>query len=335
MVRIRHGWLVAALALGVSVGACKKDEKKPAGDTAAAGSTAGTASGGGAAAKAGASDLDLLPVDSEVVLGINFAQVQQSALWKKFVEPQLMKDDTQKKLAEFKDKCGFDPLTAVTSVSVGLKGVGADTPDGIIVAHGADKGKMIGCLEKMKPEAEKDGDTVTIDGDVVTVKTKDGTSVAMTFANDSTLVLGIGANGTPDAVKAAAAGNSALKSSPTFVDMHSKINTKDSLWLLMNGNSKAFDQAAAMGFKPKAVFGSLNVTDGLSMDLRIRVDSPDQAASLTNMAKGQLAAVQGMVDQVDVANEGPDVKLTVAISATKLEQLVAQFGGMMGGLGGM
>ena len=37
----------------------------------------------------------LLPLDSEIVMGLNFSQLQTSALWKKFVEPQMMKGDTQ------------------------------------------------------------------------------------------------------------------------------------------------------------------------------------------------------------------------------------------------
>lgn len=332
MVRIRHGWLVAALALGVSVGACKKDEKNA--DTPAGAASSGAKAAGGKAA-AGATDLDLLPKDSEMVLGLNFAQLQSSALWKQFVEPQLVKEDAQAELAKFKEACGFDPLAAVTSVSMGLKGLDGDTPDGIVVAHGTDKGKVLGCVEKYKSEVEKEGGSVTVDGDVVSV-TRDGETAALTFVNDSTMVIGVGANGTPAAVKAAAAGNSTLKSSPAFVDMHGKINTKDSLWLVMNGNAKPFEQAAAMGFKPTAVFGSLNVTDGLSLDLRIRVESADQATQLATMAKGQLGMAQAMVDKIEVTSDGSDVRMAVAISAQKLQTLVSQFGGALaGGLGGM
>lgn len=344
MVRTRHGWLVAALAIGL-VGACKKDEKKPEGGGSAETKTAtttdkvaekpaGQTAEAPAPTNAGGDDLSLLPVDSELVLGLNFSQLQTSALWKKFVEPQLMKGDTQQKLGEFKDKCGFDPMAAVSSISMGLKGLGADTPDGVIVVHGPDKTKVLACLDKMKEEAAKDGSTIEKDGDVVNIKSKRGEAFAFTYVNDNTIVGVVGKDANTAGVKKAAAGGSALKTSAAFVEMYSKIKTNDSLWMLMNGNSKAFDKAAAMGFKPKAVFGSVNVTDGLAVDLRVRLDTPDQAVQIANMAKGQTQQFVKMVDKLDIAAEQADVKINVAMSAQKLEQLIAQFAGMMGGMGG-
>src|SRR5882757_8033673 len=94
MVRIRHGSpvVVAVVVFGLALalfGACKKDDKK---SDPATGDKAGQKSGdvekpmsGVAAMAMGAEDLSLLPLDSELVLGINVAQVQQSALWKQFV----------------------------------------------------------------------------------------------------------------------------------------------------------------------------------------------------------------------------------------------------------
>ncbi len=350
MVRIRQGWLVAALApmiaLGL-VGACKKDEKKtetPApgepktaekAPEKAADKPAGQTAQAMPSVNANADDLALLPVDSEIVMGLNFSQLQQSSLWKKFVEPQMMKGDTQKKLAEFKDKCGFDPMSAIKSLSMGLKGVGGtDKPDGVVVVHGPDKTKVMACLDKMKEEAAKDGSTIEKDGDVVNIKSKSGENFAFTYVSDDTLVGVIGANSNTAGVKAAASGNSALKTSPAFVEMYSKIQTGDSLWLLMNGNSKAFDKAAQLGFKPKAVFGSVNVSDGLTLDLRVRLDTPDQATQLANMAKGQVAQFQKMVDKMDIAADAADVKVSLALSTQKLEALIQQFAGLMGGMGG-
>jgi hypothetical protein len=190
------------------------------------------------------------------------------------------------------------------------------------------------CLDKMKDEAAKDGSVITRDGDIVSVKSKTGETFAFTYINDTTVLGVVGANANPAGVKAAAAGTSALKTSQAFTEMYSKINTADSLWILMNGNSKAFDKAAQMGFKPKAVFGSINVTDGLSVDMRVRLDTPDQAAQIANMANSQVAQFKQMVDKMVIVAEGADVKLNVALSTQKLEALIQQFAGMMGGLGG-
>src|SRR5262245_3866882 len=192
MVRIRRGWHVVALGLVlVLAAACSKDEKKsanPGDKTAEKGDKPGVASSGGGAVD----DLTLLPLDSELVLGINFAQVQQSALWKQFVEPKLMSGEAQTKLAEFKAKCDFDPMASFKTVSVGLKGLGGAKPDGVIVAHGIDKGKALTCFDKMKAEIEKDNDQITKDSDVIVGKGKNGDDFAMMFVNDNTDLMALG-----------------------------------------------------------------------------------------------------------------------------------------------
>lgn len=339
MARIRTGWLVAVAALSLGLGACKKNENKKADGTAAPG-VAGdkapnpiTASPNITGVAAG-DDLSLLPADSEMVMGLNFAQLQQSALWKQFA-PTLM-EKAAGGLAEFKAACGFDPMEAIKSVSMGLKGVGNDQPDGAIVVHGLDKGKSMACIDKAKAEAAKKGSEITVDGDVFTVKDKSGQLTAWTFVNTDTLLGVVGPNASKDTLLAAAKGGSTLKSSQTFVDMYSKINTKDSLWLLVNGNAPFMAKAAQAGVKPKAVFGSINVTDGLTVDMRIRLGSPDEATQLVNMAKGQTSSpqVKQMFDKLDVTSDGSDAKISIAMSQTKLNQMVQMVGGMMGGMMG-
>lgn len=346
MVRMYKSWMVAVLALGIGAAACKKDEKKTDG-TAATGSgqaapatpdkkTAEAPAVAPSAPAAGGDDLSLIPADSDLVMGLNFAQLQKSALWKKFVEPQLLKPDTQAKLAEFKDKCGFDPMTSIQSVSLGMKNIDTKTgktPDGVIVVHGLDKAKTTACLTKQKAEIEKDGTKLSEAGGVWTFE-KDGKSAAGTFVNDSTMAFVIGANGNANGVKAVTGGTSALKTSPAFVDMYSKIKTGDSLWLLANGNSPMFDKASALGVKPKAVFGSVNVTDGLTLDLRIRLNTPDEATSLANMVQGQAKQAAAMFDKFDVGTETADLKVSIALSTQKLEALVGQLMALTGGMGG-
>jgi hypothetical protein len=329
MVRIRHV-VVLGLALAL-VAACSKDEKKtgnaPGDKTAEKGAPSGST--------VAVDDLTLLPLDSELVLGINFAQVQQSSLWKQFVEPKIMSGDSQAKLAEFKAKCNIDPMTSFKTVSVGLKGLGGAKPDGAIVIHGIDKVKALACIDNNKAELTKDGGEVTRDGDLVMGKNKSGEQFAMMFVSDNTALITIGEKANADGVKEAAQGKSPLKTSPQFVDMYSKVKTSDSLWFLLNGNSKVFEKVAAMGIKPKAVFGSINVTDGLSLDMRMRMETPDAALQLANMGKAQLQQAAKMFDQVDVNADGSDVKFTIVLSNQKLQSLITSLGGMLGGLGGM
>jgi hypothetical protein len=342
MVRTRTGLLVAVIALGLGAGACKKKEDK-AGATGdkttekAQGAADSVTKPAGAGAMIAGDDLSLLPADSEVVVGLNFAQLQQSALWKQF-SPKLM-EKAASGLADFKAACGFDPLEAIKSVSAGMKTAAGDKADGIVVVHGPDKGKVVACLPKAKEEAAKKGGDITIDGDTFMVKGKSGENSAWTFVGNDTLVGSVGPSSSKDLLLAAAKGGSALKSSQTFVEMYSKINTKESMWFLVNGNAPFMAKAAQAGVKPKAVFGSINVTDGLTVDMRIRLGSPDEATQLVNMAKGQTSnpQVKQMFDKLDVTSDGADAKISVAMSNQKLQQMMGLIGGMMGGMmgGGM
>jgi hypothetical protein len=329
MVRIRHGWHVAALGLALTLAGCNKEQQKSTGGdkTAEKGDKPGVTPTG----PSGAVDhLTLLPLDSEIVLGINFAQVTQSSLWKQFIEPRMMTGELQTQMATFKTKCDLDPMASFKTVSVGLKVVN-DRPDGVIVLHGMDKAKSLACVDKMKDEAAKEGTEMTRDGDVVLMKNKSGEPAAVMFINDNTAVVALGEKANVAGVKQVAQGGSTLKSSPPFLDMYSKVKTTDSLWLLVNGNAKFFEKMAAIGAKPKAVFGSINVTDGLSVDMRLRMDTPDAAAQFANMMKAQVQQAAKMVDQVDVTSDGADAKITVVLSNQKLQALTQQFGGMFGG----
>ena len=348
MVRIRSRWFMAVALTVLAASACKKSddnkgtqpatsdkttENKPAGTDKGTPTPPPTPTQTNTATATG-DDLALLPADSEMVLGINFAQLQQSALWKQYA-PALM-NKIEGKLAEFKAECGFDPFEAVKSVSMGMKGLGPiQTPDGAVVIHGLDKTKAMACLDKAKAKADA---SFTVDGDVIIAKDKKGETTAFTFVNDSTLLGTMGNAGTKDAVLALAKGGQTLKNSQTFVEMYSKVNAGDSLWFLLNGNSPMFKQMGAMGVKPKAIFGSINVTDGLTMDMRMRLDTPDSATSFAAMAKAGVSSpqVKQFIDKLEITSEGTDVRVSAAISGPKLQQIAAMAGGMMSGmLGGM
>ena len=351
MIRIfRNAWsarlaMIAGLGLafGVAGTACKKDDKKA--DTATGDKGAADKGGDKAADKAEApagapkvtgDDLALIPVDSELVLGLNFSQLTQSALWKQFVEPALMNSASMTKdMADFKAKCGFDPILSLKSVSLGLKNLDSGKPEGVAIVHGLEKGKMNSCFDAMKDEMASKGNELTRDGDVILVKnTKENKTVGMTFTNDTTLLVAIAEQATSDLVKKAASTQSALKTSPPFLDMYGKVKTGDSLWGLMNGNSKAFEKMGQMGAKPTAIFGSLNVTDGLSVDMRMRFAKADEATQVAGGIKQQIGSLSKFADKADANVDGSDVHIEVAMSNQKLQTLLQQFGPMLSAFGG-
>jgi hypothetical protein len=343
-------WFVASCVFAALVGACSKEDKAPPKsdpkpDPAVKAEVPAQQQAEKPAdppaptlqikASPNGDDLTLLPVDSELVLGVNFTQLSQSAVWKQFVEPRLLSDSIKTKLGEFKAKCGFDPMTAVKSLSVGVKGLKSPKVEGVVVVHGADKTKAMACMDKLKGEA-KDKAEITRDGDVTVITPKSGEPLAFAFIDDDTAVVVLGAKANAAGFKAAAAGGSALRTSQAFIELFNKLDTQDSVWLLMNGNSPVFDQLAALGVKPKAIYGSANVTDGVKVDFRMRLESPDQATQMAQMGKSQANAAKSMLsfDKFDFASDGPDVTIGMAVSAAKLPAVMKQLKGMAGMAGG-
>lgn len=321
MVRTRQGCVVAlAIGLGL-ITACKKDDKAgQAADKSAA------QPAGGAASPAGSDDLSLLPVDSEVVVGINVAQIQQSALWKQFVEPKLNQGEVQKRMTELKTRCGYDPMAAIKSMSIGAKSGGASKYTLVAVVHGVDKAKSLECLDKSKDEMAKDGTTVTRDGDIVLLEnTTQNGRAAITFLSDSTGIMAVGDLGTAAGVKSLLTGASGLKNSPTFVEMYKKVKTTDSMWLLANG--KVMEK---LPIGATAAYGSLNVTDGFALDGRVRLAGPEAATQMATMANGQSKQAAQFVDKAEFTAENNEVHGVVVMSNAKLQMLLQQLGPMLG-----
>jgi hypothetical protein len=322
MVRIRQGWNVVALgvALGLGLGllaSCKKDDKS------------GTSTGDQTADKGGAvsGDLALLPVDSELVIGINAEQIQSSPLYKKFVEPLVKSGGMRGRMTDVAARCGIDPMTSAKSAAIGVKGARGDKPVMVIVAHGVDKAKLLDCADKVKDDAAKEGAELTRNGDIVLLKDKHGQG-AVAFVNDSTLVALFSDTADAAAVKALAAGGSGLKSSQAFLDMYKKVKTGDSVWMVASG--KVLDE---LPVKATAAFGSLNVTDGLTVDGRMRFDTPDAATQAAELLRGQGKQAAAYIDKVDVTAEGTEVHASAVVSNQKLQSLMPLLTMVLGGMG--
>ena len=279
-------------------------------------------------------DLGKLPIDSDMVLGVNIAAVQGSPLWKDFIAPRVLSGDVAAKLDEFKQKCGIDPLAVVKSASVGLK----DTPngkEGAIVVHGPDKAKLAACAEKMK--ADKDAKVeITQDGDATILKPKTGgVAVAYQFISDNDAVVAIGSKANAAGLKAIIGGRG-LAASGVFVDMYNRLDTEKSLWMLMNGKNPMFKPLAMAGIKPSHVYGVLDASDGINLELRMRLASQDQATQSATMMKTQLGPAAGMLkmDKLDVVADGQDLKFVMVVSKANLGPMLSAMQGLAGSMGG-
>ncbi len=264
-----------------------------------------------------ADPLGFLPLDSELVLGVDVDQVKKSMFW-----PPLAAKITQaggSSFTTFKAICGFDPMQTVRAMSLGIKNIGQKTPDGVMVVHGLDRAALMGCMEK----GAKQGGKITIENGIVTVTSDDNSAVAFAFVDASTVVGVIGPTASAGQLKAVLASGVPLRGSPAFADLLAKTNLEASGWMVMNGNSSVFDQmASAVGSRPKAAFGSVSVLSGVAMDLHLRLDSAAQAQQLSTMANNQAGMARSMFTKLDITTDAADVVVQLAMTDQQVSQIL-------------
>ncbi len=279
-------------------------------------------------------DLELVPADSEAVLGLNFAQVRKSALFQQFVAPAIAASD---ELREFEALCGFDPLASLGSVTIGLKGLGEEpNTSGVIIVHGFDRNKAMSCFDKQGvADAEAEGMVVTVDGDVVLMKAPEGQgNAAFTFIDQTTGLVVIGPDAaTKESVQRVAAGNGGVHTSSAFATALQAVNTDDSFWLMVAEGS-ALVKAINVGVEPYTpirlgtMYMSLDATDSLALDAGFRLGSPDTVAKLvstieTTLKTNELARdLAKHFDQLDVISDGSDLIVSLALSGDQILPLI-------------
>ncbi len=311
---IQRALLVGSLILG----ACSST---PSGSTTPPGNTAPAKAPDYAATIA--DPLGFLPADAEIVMGLDVDSVRTSALW-----PHLSAKITASagsQLAAFQQQCGFDPMSTVHRIRLGIKNLKADKPEGVLVISGLDRPQLMGCLVK--------GGTALIEGDFVTFEAakNNGTQAAMAFVDASTVVVSLGPTANKAQVKTVLASGAPLRSSAAFTALFGKTDVEASLWGVMNSNSSMFDQlAAGIGTRPQAVFGSVRLNPGMTVNMHMRLDTPAAATQLAGMANSQLGMARGFVTKLDVTTEASDVVVAVAMDDQQLNALIMMVAGQLG-----
>lgn len=317
--RLAAGLFVCSVVLGACGG--KKEEGK-----------AGGASGGGGASAASNKDLDVIPAESEVVFGVDLAGAQKSAMFREYALPMLTRSaDAQKVITTLKTKCDIDPLAAATSLTAGGKDIDSRNPDTVAVLHGIDKARAMPCLDKVKDDLAAERIEVTKDGDVVVLKSPEG-DLAFTFTGDTTAVIVAGPRANKERVLEVAQGKSPLKSSREFSDMYGRLQTGHTVWFLVNGQTpvvaKLLDQ---INIKSKAIFGTVNLTDKLESNTRVRVEGEEQAQKLAELIKSASSYVGKMAEKFEVETDGADARATVVFTPKQLKNLLAVAGPLLSG----
>lgn len=275
----------------------------------------------------------MLPTDSDFVLGVDLARVQRSVLWQQLVAPALANAPG---LRDFETECGFDPLAALASVTIGLKGVRQHKDmSGAIVFHGFAKAKAFACIAKRHAEQQPDAQ-VRIDGDVMLLSRDNEAHAALTFIDDSTALVVFGPDATKDGIARIAERRGGPAASGYF-DMIHEINTDDAVWLAVADGSPMLAEAnrklaAHTAIQLHGLYGSIDFSDGLVINAGARTGSPELVAKfvsdiqhhLDEVARDEIAQ---RFEQLDINADGGDVILSLAMNTS---QLLALVGGASG-----
>jgi hypothetical protein len=298
------------LVLGLAAAACHHENVAPPSNQAAPRPSATSDA------------LAFLPLDADIVLGVDVAALRTSALWAEYQSG--LTDLLGPQLASIQKTCGFDPIQTVESVTLAVSAKeGTNT---VLVVRGLDRDRTIACLKtNVIPDT-----TVAMDRDVVSLTHGGGGRDVLAFADRSTLVLEGSKQPTPDGLRARLQGGAPLRGSPAFLEMFGRLERGATVWVVINGNASLFDKLAGTGMRPSAIYGTVHAAAGLGSKVHMRMPSPDQAKQLAATAQGQTQQAASMFSRLDVTAEGDVVTIALEMSLDNVRTMVSAFG-ILGG----
>jgi hypothetical protein len=297
---LRAAALLALVACGSSAPAVAPSNKAPAPSYAAALDDV----------------LGFLPADSEIVVGIDGNQIRTTAIWSQ-VAPRL-EHALRTQLQQIRTACGFDPLATVERMSIGLRVVDEDHTPGVIVVRGVGAGTMA-CVRTRFGNGG-----AVVDDKGVLVMQEHGEKAAWTVVGTS-LVVQLGQDVGHDSMQAVLASGSPLRASPAFMTTYNRLAKGSSLWAIVNGHSKLFDELNATGMRPVALEGTVSLSDRVELAGTATFESPEVAAKVDTLAKASFVQIQRFVDRVDSRADGAAVHVELAMTAAQLMQLLGNF----------
>lgn len=264
--------------------------------------------------------LAFLPVDSDIVIGIDAVALRSSALYQQF-EPQIIAGMGDK-LAKVREQCGFDPMKTIERAVVGGKVDENEKFIGVIVVRGVSGPKVLECIA----ETSKNEGTVTTEGGTVTVDRGEGEKTALTIVASNTLVMQFGPTVSAASLDAVIQGGVPLRGSQAFMGLFNRRESGSSVWGMINGNAPFMAEMAQAGARPKSIDGTLIVKDRFVGALRMTFATPDDANKVNQQMQQILPMVQGQFDKVDVRTDGAMIRADVIATDEQLKKLFGAFG---------
>ncbi len=277
--------------------------------------------------------LDLIPMDTALVVNMNFGKLLSTEAIKKQVDEGMSKQTPEQKKAytDFVTKTGIDPLKNLKEVVVFIAGKAegkADKPKGGVFITGAFDIEKI--LKAIKDDPKAAADTVIekFEGFDAIKGKKDPESIGIFLDNGTALI------GNTDVVKSVAevkAGKGKnLSNNTAFGNVLKKTDANASVWGVglipqtLKDQAKANPQAAPLA-AINALFFSFNYDPDLNFSFTGEVDKKENMDAVMTSLNGFLAMIKMMGAQSPEAAEVLNlIKVEAADTSAKVSLNVAK-----------
>jgi hypothetical protein len=119
-------------------------------------------------------------------------------------------------------------------------------------------------------------------------------------------------------------GSNGVSKSAAFMELYGQ--TKGTARFFINGRLSSLQNSP---IKVKVVFGAISVTDLLSLDVNMRMNSDAEAKAIADSVRPQLESLKSMVTSGTVDSVGADAHFTASMTAAQLKSFMA-----LAGIGG-
>jgi hypothetical protein len=262
--------------------------------------------------------LAMLPMNSEIVFGVDVAASRSTQLWSRF-EPRVV-HEVKKDLDELTAACGFDPITTTRQVTGGIKFIEHGRVSGVIVARGV-PAKVLDCV---MTHFGKGGDNAKRDHGVVLYREGDQES-AWSIVGTDTLVIELAPAVTADSMAHVIASGSPLRSSPHFLAIFDRLDHSAQTWAVVNGSSSIMNDFHD-GPRPKTIDGTLKASDRLVLAARFEMAEPADATRFHALISKDLDRAAGFMQVHTAKVTGSAVTLDVELTGDQIENALALLG---------
>lgn len=269
-----------------------------------------------------ADPLGFLPRDTEIVMALDATALRRTPLWAR-LEPMLAKE-TAETLDPIKTACGIDVLRQVERITIGARQV--DDSDGVLVIAGLDRPQLMACMMRVAKSAPQ---SLHIERNVVVLAPDTGGDkpVAFMFVDARTLLVVVGPTAkTAEGVRAIASAGSPLRANERIMEMFGRILEPHHGWVILDVTGKALASFNALGAAPSAFLATVDAPAGATAQAILHMKTDADAATLTATFQNQVQAIRGMVDRIEVKQDGVDVQLDLALTEAQVTTMLGLLG---------